>query len=640
MVVRLRQLLNHFRRDAHAGSLPTDADLIHRFRTDRDNRPRSPSGSQSDGRGAGDAEDAFAAMVRRHGPMVFGVCRRMLANHQDAEDAFQATFLVLACKPHAVRPAARLAAWLHGVACRVALHARRAAARRRNAEARAATERPRISETLDPLPDDVRSVIDVSLAELPEKYRAALVLCDLEGLSRKEAAGRLGWSEGTLSGRLARARKLLAERLTRRGVTLGSGGIAAVLSVLPAPAVSAEQIASAINVASLAAGGMTDIAAGPIAALTREVTRSMSTTHLKLKLALAGVLLLTAGLCARSFESRGETPAPLAALPTSISAPPVLPVPIATAPIPKGPGWHEKATLKHEHAVNAVAFGPTLVFTGDAGGNVISWDVRTGKEKEKIIDPGKVKGVGGINWLGLSKDASWVHVIHKDRGAIRARKLGEDSLPGIETEKSRYLGFSPDGTLFFQSVGENREVVWFFDNQFADKKAGRAVVALELRLDKEVMLGAMVPDKTRALTVTADGKVWCWQYPEGRLFWTSETGRMSPTTILASPDGATVAVAGADGTVRFFSGENGKELARLEAHAGAVNALAFSADGKQLCTAGSDKTVQLWDMENRERVATLNGHTESVLGVAFSPDGTMIATASADKTAKVWEFKK
>src|SRR5262249_49915225 len=157
----------------------------------------------------------FAALLRRHGPMVWGVCRRLLPCTHDAEDAFQATFLVLVRKADSVVPRGRVGNWLYGVAYRTALEARSAASRRRARELQTARPAHVTNEQPDP---DLWALLDEELRRLPDNFRAAVVLCDLEGRTRKEAAQQLGWSEGTLSGRLARARELLAKRLTRRGV--------------------------------------------------------------------------------------------------------------------------------------------------------------------------------------------------------------------------------------------------------------------------------------------------------------------------------------------------------------------------------------------------------------------------------------
>src|SRR5262249_22697344 len=145
--------------------------------------------------------------------MVLGVCRRILRHEQDAEDAFQATFLVLVRKAASLRSPRTLANWLHGVARRTALEARSSAAKRR---AKEAALLPRSVMPDDPW-DDLRAVLDQELEQLAEKYRIAVVLCDLEGKTRKEVARQLGWAEGTVASRLARGRGILARRLARRG---------------------------------------------------------------------------------------------------------------------------------------------------------------------------------------------------------------------------------------------------------------------------------------------------------------------------------------------------------------------------------------------------------------------------------------
>jgi RNA polymerase sigma factor (sigma-70 family) len=158
---------------------------------------------------------AFTVLVRRHGPMVLGVCRRVLHHAHDAEDAFQATFLVLVHKARSLRQSNLLSSWLHGVAYRTALHARSRTARRSLHEREAARLSPTASER-EPVWKALLERLDEELACLPEKYRAPLVLCYLEGKTHAEAARFLGWPVGSMSARLARARELLRRRLQRR----------------------------------------------------------------------------------------------------------------------------------------------------------------------------------------------------------------------------------------------------------------------------------------------------------------------------------------------------------------------------------------------------------------------------------------
>src|SRR5262245_55728521 len=229
-----RQVLQHLRRAVllRDGAGLTDGQLLECFLRRRD-------------------DAAFEALVRRHGPTVLGVCRRVLRNRHDAEDAFQATFLVLARKAAAIASRELLAGWLYGVAYNIALKANAANARRRARE-RQVTAMPEPEAAQQDLGSDLQPLLDVELSRLPERYRAPLVLCDLEGKTRKEAARQLGWPEGTLSGRLWRARAALAKRLAQRGLVLSGGALAAVLAQGAAPAcVPAPLVASTVRAATL-----------------------------------------------------------------------------------------------------------------------------------------------------------------------------------------------------------------------------------------------------------------------------------------------------------------------------------------------------------------------------------------------------
>jgi RNA polymerase sigma factor (sigma-70 family) len=249
-------------------------------------------------------ESAFAALLRRHGPMVLGVCRRILRHEQDAEDAFQATFLVLVRRAASVRPRT-LANWLHGVACRTALEARGAAAKRRAKEAKA----PPRSVTPEGPGAELWPVLDQELGRLAEKYRAVVVLCDLEGQTRKEVARQLGCAEGTVASRLARGRSILARRLARRGFT--GALVALALGHGPAPAgVPAGLAAAAVQAAGVAPP--TAVSAKVIA-LTEGALKAMLLTKLKSAIAAALVLGIAAlgagGLLSRAGAARpvGET---------------------------------------------------------------------------------------------------------------------------------------------------------------------------------------------------------------------------------------------------------------------------------------------------------------------------------------------
>jgi RNA polymerase sigma factor (sigma-70 family) len=262
---QMSEVVQHLRRAAlpPAVSALSDGELLERFVSRRD-------------------EAALGVLVRRHGPMVWGVCRRALANDPDAEDAFQATFLVLVRKAACVAPREMVANWLYGVACQTALKARATAARRRARE-RQVEVMPEPEAPERDLGRDLRPLLDQELSRLPDKYRAAVVLCDVAGKSRKEAAQELGVAEGTVASRLARARAMLAKRLTRRGVAVSAAALAA-LPEYTAASVPPSVLASSIKAAALAAAGQAAAAgviSAEVAALTEGVLRAMFVTKLK-----------------------------------------------------------------------------------------------------------------------------------------------------------------------------------------------------------------------------------------------------------------------------------------------------------------------------------------------------------------------
>jgi RNA polymerase sigma factor (sigma-70 family) len=233
-------------------------------------------------------ESAFAALLRRHGPMVWGVCRRLL-NHHDAEDAFQAAFLVLVRKAASIVPRDSVANWLYGVAHQTALQARRTAARRRAREKQVA-EMPEPVVVEQDLWRDLQPLLDQELSRLPDVYREVIVLCDLEGKTRKEAARQLGLPEGTVGSRLARARAMLAKRLARPGLSVSGGALAAVLSQNAASAcVPISVTSSTIKAAGLYVVGQAaaaDAISAKVAALTEGVLRAMLLTRLKTAIAV------------------------------------------------------------------------------------------------------------------------------------------------------------------------------------------------------------------------------------------------------------------------------------------------------------------------------------------------------------------
>jgi RNA polymerase sigma factor (sigma-70 family) len=240
---------------------------------------------------------AVEGIVRRHGPMVWRVCRRILHNYHDAEDAFQATFVVLVRKATSIMPREMLANWLYGVAHQTALKARATTEKRRTRE-RQQVEMPDTAVAEKDHWSDLQPLLDQELSLLPDKYRIVIVLCELEGKTRPEVARQIGVPEGTVASRLARARSMLAKRLTRRGLGASGGMLAALLAHQAASAgIPASVAFTTIEAASLLAAGQaaaTGAISVKVAALSEGVLKSMLLT--KLKMMIAMVLLVGAAL--------------------------------------------------------------------------------------------------------------------------------------------------------------------------------------------------------------------------------------------------------------------------------------------------------------------------------------------------------
>lgn len=278
----MKTVIRHLRAAALCckGEGPTDGQLLESFIVRRE-------------------ETAFEALVRRHGPMVFGVCRRVLRNVHDAEDAFQATFLVLARKAVSVKPREMVGNWLYGVAYRTAMKARAMNAKRREKELYAGTI-PHSEASTGVADEALLEQLDHELNRLPDKYRVPVVLCELEGRSRKEAAGMLGMPEGTLSWRLAQAKKILAERLSRRGAILSVGAVIAAMTETLSPALRASTVKTVFSVNSVPSQVLT---------LTEGVMKAMLLSKLKITIC-AAMIMVVAGIGATGLTYRATAQQP------------------------------------------------------------------------------------------------------------------------------------------------------------------------------------------------------------------------------------------------------------------------------------------------------------------------------------------
>lgn len=272
---QLTSVLRHIRQliGSQAAAEQADGQLLHRFVRDRD-------------------ETAFAALVERHGPMVLGVCRRILADAHDAEDVFQATFLVLVRKAAGMRQWGSLGNWLYTVAYHLALRTRAQGARRR-AQEREVSDMPQA--TANGAWAELRPVLDAELRRLPDKYRAAVILCYLEGKTNEEAARELGCPTGTLKVRLMRARDLLRARLARRGLPLSAGLLAPALAEPASAAVTPLLYETTLRAATLFAAGNAT-AAGAVSGRAVLMAEGVLNTMFLTKLKAAAVVLLAIAL--------------------------------------------------------------------------------------------------------------------------------------------------------------------------------------------------------------------------------------------------------------------------------------------------------------------------------------------------------
>jgi RNA polymerase sigma factor (sigma-70 family) len=247
-------------------------------------------------------EAAFAALVRRHGPMVLGVCRRILGNAHDSDDAFQATFLVLVQRARSVVNHQAIGSWLHTVACRSAQQAKVRNMRRQHRERQV----DRLPHPLAPpqQPNDWQPLLDEALSRVPEKYRAPVILCDLEGVPRRDVARQLHLAEGTLSSRLSRGRRLLAQRLSRHGITLSGGALAMSLSEASAR-VPPSLVGMTTKAALVVAAGQTTALSTSISLIMKGATQAMF--FAKLKATLATVMAIVVGAGTLVYCASGQT---------------------------------------------------------------------------------------------------------------------------------------------------------------------------------------------------------------------------------------------------------------------------------------------------------------------------------------------
>jgi RNA polymerase sigma factor (sigma-70 family) len=619
-----RDVLGQLRRAAllRDGAGMTDGQLLGRFVADRD--------------GA-----AFAALVRRHGPMVLGACRRVLRHEQDAEDAFQATFLVLARKAASVGRRELLGNWLYGVAHRTALDARAAAARRRARERQVSPmPEPEVRDGADAGPD-LRPLLDQELSRLPDKYRVPVVLCDLEGRTRREVARQLGIPVGTLSGRLTTSRRMLARRLARRGLALSGAALTAALSPSAASAgVPPPLVAATVAAATAQAAG---VASARIAALAEGVLKAMLVKKLKIVTAvlLAAGLVVGAALLAHqpiaaqpSAEgARKKAGPPAAAL--NVGGPRVLNLPARGRRVVWSPDGKTLAVVTKVEKF-------FLNFKVDGRGSAIElWDVEKGRMTHTLAES-REKGLA-FQQVAFSADgksiaatateltrragSAEIHDVVKvwDAKTLELKKaLGGDS-------QLVCVALSPDGKLV--AAGDPaRKVVNLWSA--ATGKLERA-----LRTEGAQPWSVAFSPDGKALVVGGQaggsGEVTVWEVGTGKLKHTLETEKFV-NAVAFSPDGRLVGAGIGGEAVHVWDVEKGEEVVSLKGSQGGHRTVAFAPDGKTVAAGGRDGKVRLWDARTGELRAMLKGHGAEVFAIAFAPDGRTLASTSQDQTVRLW----
>jgi RNA polymerase sigma factor (sigma-70 family) len=636
------QLIRRVYRDPRGKASP-DGELLRRFLGGRD-------------------EAAFEALLRRHGPMVLDVCRRVLGNEADAEDAFQATFLILARKPESIRKAASLGSFLHGVAYRTALKARADAARRKRHEARA-PERTTSADPDELTWREVRQAVHEELDRLPERLRAALVLCYLEGKTQDEAAAELGLAKGTLKGRLERGRALLRSRLVRRG--LGSGAVL-VLGAWPAAATAC--LSPPLLVATVKAA-TASVVAPNVAALTEGMVKAMLFRKLKitsiLLLAIAGSgtgLAVAMRGSPRANATRGvEQPAPQEGPRSGADA---------RAKLAVDAGRPIRSLLGHINRLTSVAYSPdgTSIATASWDGTVRIWDAKTGKEVRRL-------GLDDTKGARLQSEEPSSNTFHQiafssdNAFLVTVKRESTDRFVVIVWDRrtgAKVRTFPADGASFaILSDGKLIACGEYQVIRFYELATGKRVRELHGG-EKQLRIASLTfsPDSKTLISMghpptpqRGDGITRLTIMPDVMRLWDVATGQERPSAlngrvvgshgcqpVVFSTDGRTVVHAsGYDIILREVA--TGGERAKLTGHKSNLFAFALSPDGRTLASGSMDGTVRLWGLPSGKEVGRLGKEVDPfkggwVLAVAFSPDGRTLVSGGLNKTAEIWDVSR
>ncbi len=657
----LHTVLNHLRRLHRVADSPqrSDRELLRAFATNND-------------------QDAFALVVTRHAPLVWGVCRRILGHHHDAEDAFQATFLILARRAGSIRWQSSVGGWLHTVAQRLAVRVRKQAQQRRIQERQVSQASP-----ADVSLRELAAVVDEELRRLPAKYREPLLLHYLEGATAETAARQLGLSRAAFYNRLTCGREMLQERLSRQGLSLAAPLLAAALTA-EAEAASRSLIQTTMQVvkgtipervAALAAGALS------VTAMKLKVGMALG---LLLGVAAGGVAMLTPGA---SMSPLPQTERPAETRKAENKA--TVRVDLYGDPLPPG-AVARLGTLRFRVdclRVDQLGFAPdgrTLAVASHRGLTLI--DAASGKQT-KLLNPPEVSfsrlvyspdGKRLMTYGVVQRRADPRKMVLQTWDVSDGRKIFEKEVQNI-----CWLGWSSKGEPLAARLADD-EII--YHELSADRKLHfHAKDLLDPRL---VSLCRCAAAKTTLAVSGANGSIHVWDLANGKerftlqpgvfvmslalsedgrwlaslasdaankspvQLWSAITGELVRTfstdpegavvgwrQVIFAPDGKTLAVVGLK-EIRFWDAVGGRELSRIRTPSHSFGqASGFSPSSKTFVTTEFENgAISLWDVEKGRAKSQPEGHCDPPNQAAFSPDGKRVAScAGMDGTIRIWD---